>query len=203
MPVQLTFKGTDKLALAAFKSQAEIIVARLTRQLTASMIKLQAHIQQVELGGAVLQHRTGVLAGSVQVEQPAVVGNELIGGVTAAGGPAWYGQVHQRGGQKWYDIYPVNKKALAFFPTNSLGAGGGITPVSKGALKALYRRQLSGFGKELKPGKVSKFGQFGGVVVAHVHHPPLPKRPFMTIGLEAMRATIVNDLRDAVMGGAA
>ena len=203
MAIRITFDGSDKLLAAAFRKQAEVIVARLTRQMNISMIQLQRYIVVEKMSGQVLHHRTGVAAGSIRVEGVAVSGNELMGSVVGGGGPAWYLIVHEKGGTREYEIRPVHKKALAFFPLASVGAAvQRMQPigVGKGVLRGLYRR--GNFGRELKPSKMATFGQMGGVVVKSVIHPPLPARPVMSTSLEEMRAKIVTDLRTAVMGGA-
>jgi hypothetical protein len=203
MPIRITFSGSDKLLVAAFRKQAEVIVERLVKQLELSMIKLQSHIVTNKMSGQVLHHRTGKAAASIRVEGVAATGTEITGSVVGGGGPAWYLAVQEKGGTRSYEIHPVNKKALAFFPGGSIGGAiGRMGPigVGKGSLRSLYRRGGSG-GRELKPSKFAQFGQMGGVVVKYVIHPPLPARPVMSTGLEEMRAKIVDDLRAAVMGG--
>jgi hypothetical protein len=202
MAVGITFGGSDQVVLAFLRRQVEAIVARLSRQLNLSMIKLQRYIVTEELSGQVLQNKTGLLAGSINAIPTTAQGSEITASVEGAGGPAWYGQVQERGGTSEYEIAPVNKKALAFFPGGSLGGGGGIAQVAKGTLKGLYQRGRSGFGRELRPSKLSQFSSLGGVVVKKVIHPPLPKRPFMSPALTAMRDTIVQDLQKAVTGRA-
>lgn len=189
--------------MEAFRRQADIIVGRLLRQLMLSMIKLQAYIVTEKMSGQVLRHITGKAAGSIRVEEVVVSGNTLTGSVVGGGGPAFYLNIQEKGGTREYEIKPVHKKALAFFPSGSMGAAvQRMQPigVGKGVLRSLYRRG-GGFGRELKPSKAATFGAMGGVVVKGVIHPPLPARPVMSTGLEEMRAKIVIDLRTAVMGG--
>jgi hypothetical protein len=197
MSVALSFSGSDQVVLSYVRSRVEKLVTRLVKQLDRSMIQLQSYIVQNELSGQILAHRSGKLAGSINAIPAKAVGSTLEGKVEGAGGAAWYGQVQEKGGTKKYEIAPVNKKALAFFPGGSVGgaiqSGFGIVP-GKGALKSLYSR------RSLNPAMLSQFGQMGGVVLKKVIHPPLPKRPFMSTGLAAMRETIVADLQKAIAG---
>jgi hypothetical protein len=62
----------------------------------------------------VLNHLSGKLAGSVHADPTVYDGEFLRAYVYAAGGPAWYGKVHEYGGQSAYVILPVTKKALRF-----------------------------------------------------------------------------------------
>ena len=204
MAIRITFGGSDRLLVEAFRRQADVIVGRLAKQLMLSMIKLQAYIVTEKMSGQVLRHITGKAAGSVRVEGVTASGNELTGSVVGGGGAAFYLNIQEKGGTREYEIRPVNKKALAFFPSGSVGAAvQRMQPigVGKGVLRSLYRRSGT-FGRELKPSKAATFGSMGGVVVKGVIHPPLPARPVLSTGLEEMRARIVTDLRTAVMGGA-
>ena len=71
---------------------------------------------QGNLSGEVLQTQTGVLLASVEMQAAAFV-DGVCG--TSVGipdeDPSWLvGMVHEYGGISWYDIYPVDAKALAF-----------------------------------------------------------------------------------------
>lgn len=66
------------------------------------------------LSGEVLQTRSGALLGTVAEQGPSVTDSGITASVTAGGEAAPYGIVHEHGGEKWYMIYPVNKRALAF-----------------------------------------------------------------------------------------
>jgi hypothetical protein len=84
--------------------------------MTGLMIALAAHIVGEKLSGHVLHHRTGKLIDSVRLNPPQATAteNEVVGGVQAGGGPAWYGRVWELEGFKAHEIVPVTKKALAF-----------------------------------------------------------------------------------------
>lgn len=64
------------------------------------------------LDGTVLQRRSGMLAASVSDPQIETQGAIVTGEISAAGPPAQYGIVHERGGTRAYDIRPVNKDYL-------------------------------------------------------------------------------------------
>src|SRR5438132_4498213 len=112
--IRVTFSGTDAKAAAFLRSRAPAIIQALTVKMNSLAIRLQAKIVGEKLSGQVLAHRTGKLAGSVRVIPATAEGGVLRAGVEAGGGPAWYGRIHEYGGQGAYEIVPVNKKALAF-----------------------------------------------------------------------------------------
>jgi hypothetical protein len=161
------------------------------------MLELERRIQQ-KLSGEVLQTRRGGggLLGSVHREATKEIGNRLVGRVTAGGGLASiYPAVQEKGGTRTYDIFPgivtgkSDKRALAFFPGGSLGAGALSTQGRSLTFKLGKRRGSH------RPSKIGEFGQLGGIVVRHVVHPPLPPRPFMSTSLAEMRETILERLR--------
>jgi|SRR6185369_1371492 len=153
-------KNTDARVLAAIAVRKDAVIENLRRSMAALMFRLQRKVVTEKLSGQVLQHKSGKLAGSVSVEPVEVTATSITGRVTAATGPAWYGRVHERGGERSYIIVPRVKKALAW----------------------------KGSGSNARDGKI-----FAKIV----HHPPLPKRPFMGPALEEMRDTIVDTLKRA------
>ena len=178
----------------ALKAKAPELVSNLTVALNETMRDLMARVQK-KLTGEVLQNRRGGggLLGTVRMNPATRLGALLRASVQAGGGPAAsYARVQEYGGEKWYDIFPVNKKALAFFPTGSQGAG-------PKHLQGLRLRKKSGKERgSLKPENYGKFAELGGVVVKHVRHPPLPERSFMRSALEEMRSDIIARLERAV-----
>jgi len=150
--IRFSFEGSDQRLMESLRARSSRIVEALTERMTIAMLKLQQKIQ-LKLSGTVLQNRDGVLANSVQVQPTVVTGNQIIGAVTAASGPARYGIVQELGGTTTYRIEPVNKKALR------LMASPGILDVLRGETE----------GKE--------------AVLAHVWHPPAVPRPFMAPSL--------------------
>ncbi len=192
MTIRLSFNDTDRLAIAQLNGKGNAIVQALAGKLTYLMLQLQQHIVRDKLSGQVLHHRSGKLAGSIVAYPTEAQGSQLAGKVEGAGGPAWYGQVHELGGRGPYDIYPVNKKALAFFPQGYSAVEGG---------RQILRGMLQTSNLRRRESAIASFRGSGGVVVKHVHHPPLPKRSFMVSGMEDMRPQIVSGLEQAMRQG--
>ncbi len=194
--IRLTFNQTDQRTVAALRDKGNVLIPALARKLSSLMIRLQAKIVGEKLSGQVLSHRSGVLAGSVEAHPATSQGSALVATVTAGGGAAHaYAGVHERGGEGEYEIRPVNKKALAFFPSGSLGAGGGIVQVNK----AVIQRIFTGKGTiKATAAARAQFSKFGGIVVKSVNHPPLAARPYMQPSLDEFRETIVTELQQTV-----
>lgn len=111
--LKITLSGGEKL-IEALKTKPVTIVSVLTGKLNALLFQLQSYIVSKKLSGQVLHRRTGVLSGSVRVIPATVAGASIIGGVEAAGGPAFYGAIHELGGTSSYQIVAVKARALAF-----------------------------------------------------------------------------------------
>jgi hypothetical protein len=113
--LKLTLTG-DLGVLAWIESRRALLTAALVERINYWDQRLQQRIQQ-KLSGDVLKQRTGKLKRSIEVI-PATVDEEagvISGRVVGAGGPAWYGKLHEYGTPpKTYTIVPVNKKALRF-----------------------------------------------------------------------------------------
>lgn len=192
--INVTFNATDQRVIAALQSRRAKIRESMTAEMDRLMLELQRRIQQ-KLSGEVLQPRKGGsgLLGSVKREKTVEIAGRLTGRVTAGGGLASiYPIVQEKGGTRTYDIYPVNKKALAFFPGGSLGAGALALQGQKLRFKLGSRRG------SLRETKYGEFAGLGGVVVKHVVHPPLLARPFMSTAMNEMRDLIINRLRAAL-----
>jgi hypothetical protein len=95
--IEITFGGSDKRMVASQVARANRIVTALALKLNSLMIRLQAKIVGEKLEGQVLHHRSGKLIESIRVIPAEVKGEQLIGGVQGAGGPAWYGSLHEFG----------------------------------------------------------------------------------------------------------
>lgn len=195
--IRLTFKAlSDKSVEAKIRAKGPKIVEEVTHELDLLMLELQRRVQQ-KLSGEVLQARSGRLLGSVNKTPTTQSGNTISGSVTAGAGPAFYGAIQEVGGTRSYEIKPVNKLALAFFPSNSLGAT---------SLRIEGRRLFYKQGKRrgtLKSGAFENFTSLGGIVVKKVIHPPLQPRPFMSSALQEMTETIISRLKLAVARGVA
>ena len=92
------------------------IMTALADRVSLLMLKLQAHIVTEHLSGRPpgLNQISGRLAGSIRAIPSEIQGEQIVGSVEGAGGPAWYGAVHEFGGTRAYQILPVNAKALRF-----------------------------------------------------------------------------------------
>lgn len=186
----------DERLAAALKGKMVQVGEALQAKMNVMMTNLEKKIVTEKLSGQVLHRHTGKLAGSIHAIPAEWVGTTLVGTVEGAGGPAFYGFVHEYGGDHEYEIRPVNKQALAFFPGGSLGGGGGFTPVNKATLASMFN--VSG---GLKRGRFKKFGEFGGIVVKSVIHPPLPQRSFMHSSLMESRELIKQGVAQAIATG--
>src|ERR1700723_2262468 len=113
----ITIKITgDVDLLKRLETKSDALNVALMGKMNLLMYQLQARIQGFYLSGGALQSRTGKLRGSVNVEEAHLEGDRIVGGVTGAGGPAFYGAYFEstepRKGP--YLIQPVDKKALSF-----------------------------------------------------------------------------------------
>ena len=191
--IELSFKGSDQRLLASLKSKHDILFVNLTRQMNILSLKLLAVVQR-KMSGEVLNQRTGALKASAHEVPAKVDGDQLTGGVKWGAGPASaYAFVQEYGGKDWYDIYPVNKKALAFFPS-----GTGSTTLRSG--RTINAREILNNMRNpnLRARGIAQFSAAGGVVVKHVHHPPLPARPIGQPSLDEMHDQIIAGLQGAV-----
>lgn len=114
MPVEINFVVDDARIVTALRNKGVVLVRLLASKMTALMILLQRKIVVEELSGQVLGHRTGRLASSVVAYPAEVIGNAIVGRVESSAGTAFYGKIHEFGGQRPYVILPKNAKALAF-----------------------------------------------------------------------------------------
>jgi hypothetical protein len=192
--IQLSFNGTDKRVELAIREKGPAVRAELNAEMGRMMLELLRRVQQ-KLSGEVLHVRSGKLLGSAHVEPTVSTATSIVGRVTAAAGPAFYGKFHENGGTRWYDIVPVNKKALAFFPGGSFGAGFGQTGIRQ--LRFVQGKNRG----SLRPGQYDAFAKAGGIVVMKVHHPPLPVRSFMRSSLAELRDRITRQLHAAAARG--
>ena len=189
--IRISLNATDERVKAILQKRRAQVRAGLMEEMDRLMIELERRIQQ-KLSGEVLQPRRGGggLLGSVHREKTVEIAGRLVGRVTAGGGLASiYPIVQEKGGTRTYDIYPVNKEALAFFPGGSAGAG----PLAIQGAKLRFK--LGARRGSLRPTKYGEFAGLGGVVVKHVVHPPLIARPFMSTAQAELRDQIIARLR--------
>jgi len=186
--ISANFNGSDKATLDRMQGAYERVTAGVAKQMDKEMISLRTYIVDNFLSGQVLNRGHGTLADSTQVVPSRIEGNQVIGGVTSAGGPAFYGVFFEKGGIKWYDIVPVVKKALAFF------GSGGMVPLNASVVGSITRAMPRG-----SASAIAKFSQLGGITVKKVHHPPIPKLPYMGPGLDDKAPEIRVNVRKAAI----
>jgi hypothetical protein len=113
--LKISFIGeSDSRLLESLKAKGPRIIEVLMTKVNALMFALQAYVVGQKLSGQVLHHRTGVLSGSIRAIPAALEGTSIIGAVEGAGGPAFYGAIHEYGGTGAYPIVAVRARALAF-----------------------------------------------------------------------------------------
>lgn len=187
--------------MLALRARGPKILAAETKTLEELMLDLQDRIRRKLSGEVLVSHAGGRgLLGTVRKQPTVALGAVLRGGVQAGGGLFWWAIVHERGGEKEYEILPgavtgkSDKQALAFFPTGSAGAGFGRTAMTK------LRFRLGKRGGSLRPGQVKAFGEAGGIVVRKVVHPPLKRRSFMESSLLELRGRIIQRVYETAAG---
>jgi hypothetical protein len=191
--IMLSFRGgTDVKIPEDLEAKRARIVASVNERTRELMAELVSRVRS-KLSGEVLQTRTGKLLGSVKTIE-GMAGDRVYGYVIAGGaGLGVYPDVHEYGGRDYYDIYPVNRRALAFFPTGTLGSINRIINVRyKGGKKK----------GRIRPSKYQAFKDAGGIMVRHVKHPPALERSYMRSSLEEMRQRVIDEIREAIIEGA-
>lgn len=106
--------GSDARTVESVRAKLPKILDALEVKMNELHARLQQKIQTEKLSGQVLHHRTGKLINSIRMIPAETTGAQLVGYVEGAGGPAWYGRLHETGTGNSYEIVPVGKKALAF-----------------------------------------------------------------------------------------
>ena len=113
--LRISFQGEPRV-IEGLKTKGPQIVSVLTTKLSALMLQLSSYIVGKKLSGQVLHRVTGTLAGSVHATPTERTGEKIIGGVEAAGGPAFYGRSFELGELHSTGTYvvPVKARALSF-----------------------------------------------------------------------------------------
>jgi hypothetical protein len=114
MQIDGSFEGSDQRISAMLQKKGPAAVAEVVNGVNVQAFKLQSHIVVDKLNGQVLHHRSGKLAGSIHVIPATVAGGSISADVLGAGGPAWYGRIHEYGGAKAYVIEATKRKSLMF-----------------------------------------------------------------------------------------
>lgn len=113
--INVSVNPTLELVKARFTGLQQKIAEGVYKGIFKALIQLQGKIvSSLAAGEFGLKSRHGMsgLAGSVQVIPPQLEGDKVVGKVSAAGGPSWYGKMWELEGHG--EIVPVTKKALAF-----------------------------------------------------------------------------------------
>lgn len=92
-----TFNPTDGTVDLVLRERGPTIVEAIVQKINSLAIRLEAHIVGDKLQGQVLHHRSGTLASSIRFKPAHPEGTSIIAEVTGAGGPAWYGRLHEYG----------------------------------------------------------------------------------------------------------
>src|SRR6266702_3542014 len=108
--IEANFDGTDQKLVMLLKSKGTTVIEAVRKAIDRSTLQLQLHIVTSKLQGQVLHHRKGILAASIRAIPAAAEGTSIVGRVEGAGGPAWYGVVHEHGGTGPYEIVPKSRK---------------------------------------------------------------------------------------------
>lgn len=112
MILEFSFGVSSDRILARLENINTSILPAVADKMTYLMLKLQQKIVGEKLSGQILRRQSGTLANSIIALPAKIEGTTVTGEVLGAGGPAWYGRVHNYGGTKAYDIRPVDKRAL-------------------------------------------------------------------------------------------
>lgn len=111
----ISLKLVDTEIIATFDRLTVELRAAVEAKLATLVELVRAKVEE-NLSGAVLQTKSGALLGALQSGVNSLSGSTVVGFVEIEPGskPEVYGKVHEYGGKDWYEIVPVNKKALAF-----------------------------------------------------------------------------------------
>lgn len=147
---------------------------------------------EAKLSGLVLQRGSGALADAVNLEAAHFVGDVCMTSVGIDDDDPMYviGYVHEYGGSKWYDIYPL-EAVLGFY--SDAGIGAGIkSPFSSPEMEPFKGSRLP---------HVLAFVMGGATVFAkHVWHPPAQERSYLRSSLDDMEQKAVAKLQAAIDG---
>ena len=108
------FNDTDRMISDALRRKGAAFLPALMQRMNFLMLRFQKYVQEQKLSGQVLNARSGNLRDSVRVVPAAISGGVIKAGVQAAGGPAWYGRLHEYGVDHEWLIVAKNRKSLAF-----------------------------------------------------------------------------------------
>ncbi len=118
--LNISFEGSDVRVVEVLQSKGPQIIQVLTTKLNQLMLQLRSYIVSSKLSGQYLKRRTGILAGSVNVVPATFQGTQIVAGVEAGSGPAFYGKFYEEisaggtGGTAAFQVFATKARALAF-----------------------------------------------------------------------------------------
>ena len=109
--IRIQLRGSEQL-VAEFRNAESTFARQITGRLNRLLQQIAGKVI-AKLSGEVVKVRTGVLRGSVGIEFAKRSGTNIEGSIYAAGGPAFYGTILERGARP-HEIVAVKARALAF-----------------------------------------------------------------------------------------
>jgi phage gpG-like protein len=104
MAIQLRFEDNIKEVAGRLEQRTPAILEALRTRMNSLLVRLQSQVQLRHLSApsgfsaTQLHQRSGKLISSIRVTPAEQTDTGLEGSVHGAGGPAWYGRVHEFGG---------------------------------------------------------------------------------------------------------
>ena len=111
----ISIKLVDTEVIAKFERLPAELHAAVEAKFATLIEMVRAKVED-NLSGAVLQTKSGALLGALQSGVSSAGSGTMVGFVEIEPGSKAevYGKAHEYGGKDYYEIVPVNKKALAF-----------------------------------------------------------------------------------------
>ena len=110
--MKITVSGGPALA-KALQNKSQRVKDVLLVRLNQLLVQLESKVKG-KLSGQVLKVQTGILRSSVHSIPATISESKIRGSVEAAGGPAFYGRIHEHGGGRAYQVFSVNARALSY-----------------------------------------------------------------------------------------
>jgi len=103
----------EAIKAAGFADKLDRVLLLLIEKIDEASNQFRDRVEE-KLSGEVLERRSGKLADSVNIIPAVQDGTAIVGGVTAAGGEAFYGIFQELGVEHPWEIMVVDMKALHF-----------------------------------------------------------------------------------------
>src|ERR1700733_7136385 len=101
--IKITWTVTPR-TIELMRNKGARVVSVLTTKITILMQQLSSYVATQKLSGQVLNVKSGILRGSIHALPTTIEGTKITGAVEGAGGPAFYGHVHEFGGKSMFEI---------------------------------------------------------------------------------------------------